>query len=212
MTIRADNRCESSSISLGDLEVRNARRLKLVEPHIKPLRSYVVLLRKKLGAGFFVPDFDPCDGGVNARCLFLLESPGRQARDSGFVSINNPDSTARNLFDFILKSKFNRTEIAIWNAVPWYVGDDRRLGRITANDVRRASPYIPKLLHLFPELKVLVFVGKNSLTLLNDVVAARPDLKVLECPHPSGRYLNGNPIARVKIGETFRLAKRLLIP
>ncbi len=157
-----------------------------------------------------MPDFDPCDAGSNAQCLLLLESPGRQARDSGFVSMNNPDPTARNLFSFISSVDFPRTEIAIWNAVPWYVGDDKRLGNITAEDVQKAAVEIPKLINCFPKLKVVVFVGRKSLNLLNYVSASSPWLMTLECPHPSGRHLNASVIAREKIKETLKTAKKFL--
>src|SRR5438874_12179802 len=46
-----------------------------------------------------IPDFDPWDGGVHAQVLFLLEAPGSKAVDSGFVSRNNPDETAKNFFE-----------------------------------------------------------------------------------------------------------------
>ena len=39
-----------------------------------------------------VPDFDPLDGGVEARALFLFEKPGRMTAGqsgSGFISRDN---------------------------------------------------------------------------------------------------------------------------
>ncbi|MGH7717468.1 MAG: hypothetical protein ACREON_01305 [Gemmatimonadaceae bacterium] len=46
-----------------------------------------------------VPDFDPWDGGTDAEVLYLLEAPGGKAVESGFISRNNPDETARNFFE-----------------------------------------------------------------------------------------------------------------
>ena len=54
-----------------------------------------------------VPDFDPLDGGIETRTLFLFEKPGRMTADgfarrfgSGFISRNNDDQTAEATFAF----------------------------------------------------------------------------------------------------------------
>ncbi len=39
-----------------------------------------------------IPFFDPLDGDVNARCLFVAEAPGPRAVLSGFVSRDNPSN------------------------------------------------------------------------------------------------------------------------
>lgn len=64
--------------SMSDAAVREGRRAMLGDPHVKPLTDYVAKLRKR-GPGE-VPDFDPLDGGVNARVLFLFEKPGPKDR------------------------------------------------------------------------------------------------------------------------------------
>ncbi len=69
-----------------------------------------------------VPHFDPLDGGINARVLFLLEAPGAKAVASGFVSRNNPDETARNFFDLNMAAGIARRDTVCWNVVPWYIG------------------------------------------------------------------------------------------
>jgi len=62
--------------ALGDPDEQRRRREHLRESHIAPLTDYVEQLRKTLGHNQEIPYFDPCDGGINAKLLFLLEAPG----------------------------------------------------------------------------------------------------------------------------------------
>ena len=103
---------------------RDARLKMLNAPHMKPLTDYVAALRANLGEQYHIPNFDPCDGGIQARALFLLEAPGPRAKASGFVSSNNPDPTAKNLWNLIHNAGIARTDTLIWNIVPWYVGEN----------------------------------------------------------------------------------------
>ena len=48
-----------------------------------------------------VPNFDPKDGGVNAKILFLLEKPGPETENSGLISQDNDDETARATKEFL---------------------------------------------------------------------------------------------------------------
>src|ERR1035438_5895674 len=91
--------------SLRDACVRERRKAMLHLPHIAPLAEYAERLRMR-GLGE-VPDFDPLDGGVEARVLFLFEKPGPMTAEagkrfgSGFISRNNDDSTAEASIGFI---------------------------------------------------------------------------------------------------------------
>ena len=49
------------------------------QPHIAPLNAWMRDLRKRLGFNAIVPWFDPWDGGVASRVLWLLEAPGPKA-------------------------------------------------------------------------------------------------------------------------------------
>jgi len=84
--------------SLGDAEQRRARTALLSEPHIQPLTEFVERMRFTKGPDYGIPYFDPLDGGVDAKALFLLEAPGPKAIRSGFISRNNPDETAKNFY------------------------------------------------------------------------------------------------------------------
>lgn len=43
-----------------------------------------------------VPGFDPKNGNEQAKYLFLLEAPGPKAIQSGLISFDNEDPSARN--------------------------------------------------------------------------------------------------------------------
>jgi hypothetical protein len=57
------------------------------------LRDYVAELRTSKNADAEFPDFDPLDGGINAKILFLFEKPGPRTSQhdggSGFISAEN---------------------------------------------------------------------------------------------------------------------------
>ena len=78
-----------------------------------------------------VPEFDPLDGGVDARVLFLLEKPGpmtsgvdgtKQRTGSGFISRNNDDPTAEAIFNFMQQAGISRKMTISWNVIPWWNG------------------------------------------------------------------------------------------
>src|SRR5688572_7487738 len=92
---------------------RQRRKQMLNLPHVAPLTNFARELRdSKVGA---VPDFDPLDGGIQARALFLLEKPGPKAFESGFISRNNDDPTAENTFRFMQEAQISRQDVCIWN-------------------------------------------------------------------------------------------------
>lgn len=117
---------------LGDVRAKSERMQLLRDPHIAPLTDYVEQLRLEAGPGAVIPYFDPWDGGTEAEVLFLLEAPGAKAVRSGFVSRNNPDETAKNIFELCHEAGFHRKAMVLWNAVPWYIG--------TGSKIRAATP------------------------------------------------------------------------
>ena len=68
------------------------------DPHMIILKNYVEKLRKT-NPKSYTPNFDPNDGGINAKILFLFEKPGRKTDPSyggsGYISLDNKDETAR---------------------------------------------------------------------------------------------------------------------
>ena len=141
----------------GNYQLKNdtalaERRSMLTLPHILPLVDYLETVRSELGSDYDTPMFDPCDGGVGAKALFLLEAPGPKAVGSDFISRNNPDPTAKNINRLLDESGFKRRETILWNIVPWYVGSNNKIRPVRASDIKQAQPYLERLLELLQEL------------------------------------------------------------
>jgi len=174
--------------SLRDPVVRTERRAMLALPHIAPLAAYAARLRTCPGVE--VPDFDPLDGGIEARILFLLEKPGpmtapsRPGRQgSGFISRDNDDATAAATHRFMLEAGLPRTDTVIWNLIPWWNGTIA----ITAGERVAGARELQNLLALLPRLRTAVLVGRTA-------ARARPllnGLRVLESAHPSPQVRAG---------------------
>ena len=149
--------------SLRNPEDVKARRALLNMPHIAPLTAYVEALRFRCGLEF--PDFDPLDGGVHARLLFLKEMPGpmtsavRSGRaGSGFISRDNEDPTAEATFRFMRAAGIPRSETVMWNVVPGWNGTRR----ITSTELRAGLAEIGTLIHLLPRVRVIVLLGRKA--------------------------------------------------
>jgi hypothetical protein len=126
------------------------------------LREYVAELRTSKNADAEFPDFDPLDGGINAKILFLFEKPGPRTSQhgggSGFISRNNDDATAQATFKFMNEAGLPRTNTVIWNVVPGWDGTRTiRRGAIKSgiNELKRLMP-------LLAEVKTIVLVGRVS--------------------------------------------------
>ncbi len=150
------------SYALGNGAVRAERRALLHDPHIRALTEYVDSLRRQFGKKKEIPYFDPSDGGVHARILFILEAPGPQAVESGFCSIDNPDPSARNFGELLREAELSRDHVALWNVVPWYIGDGERIRPVNLADIKMALPYLRKLIDLLPGLRAVVYVGRKA--------------------------------------------------
>jgi hypothetical protein len=155
-----------------------------------PLTQLVISWRQAAGPERPVPYFDPCDGGIQARVLFLLQSPGRKAVASCFISRNNPDPTARNMCGLLARAGIARAETILWNVVPWYVGNGTKLGAVGSADLVDGVQHLRELLDRLTVLQGVVLVGR-------DAQRARPmlpqALKVFETCHPSNRVRNRWP-------------------
>lgn len=158
------------------------------------LFHFVRQIREKEGFNEEIPDFDPKNGNLNAKFLLVLEAPGPKAIKTGYISIDNPDLTAKNLGRQLTKANVYPSEIAIWNIVPWYVGNDSktRIRAVNGNEVDVGIRYLKKLISIIPNLKCIVLVGaaaRKAHVELSSVTNAR----ILSCHHPSPRALNALP-------------------
>ena len=182
-----------------DSDFLAAKQARLWEVHVAPINQLVDQIRKEIATEWadahtgsappvFVPYVDPDSGGIQARVLFVLESPaGPAALGSGMLSADNNDETAKNVWLSYQASGMPRTYGLAWNAVPWYVGDGVKNRNVTATDVDRGRDYLRQLLDLAPDVRVVLALGKPaqaSVASANDVLAAR-GIRVINAPHPS---------------------------
>ena len=196
--------CSNDVYALSNASEIERRMALLNEPHMTALVSYLEDLEAAARPSIKVPYFDPCDGGVNAKALFLLESPGPKVLGTNYISRNNPDDSARNMSDLLAKAKLARQDTLLWNIVPWYLGRTP-----TTEDVRQASPHLKSLLPLLPNLQVVVLVGQKAWKGERAVVESgvAPALKTY---HPSPKNFNPRPYMRDMVQASFDLASRLV--
>lgn len=185
-------------------EVKASRMLQLKESHISPLTRFVDELRVSAGPDAGIPYFDPWDGGVDAKVLFLLEAPGAKAVASGFISRNNPDETAKNMFELGVEAGIDRKQTALWNVVPWYIGTGTKIRAATPQDLEEGLQPLPRLLALLPKLQAVILLGKKAEKAAATIASVRPDLKLFLCAHPSPLYVNNAIGNREKILNTLR--------
>lgn len=191
--------------SLGDPAALAMRRAMLETPggapHIEPLRALARTIAAERSAP--VPDPDPLDGGVAARLLLLLETPGPAIFRTGFVSRDNATGTSANLFRFLAEAGIARRDTLIWNAVPWVIHAEGALNRAPKRaEMRAAEPYLAPLLDLLPGLAAVVLAGRFAGEARPAIEALRPGLPVVAVPHPSPTYVCTAPSvsARIRAG------------
>jgi uracil-DNA glycosylase len=211
--------------TLENLHYRDERHHRLKElreqkdNRIAPLNEFVDSMRQETGKMVTIPYFDPLDGGMDARVLFLLEAPGRKAVETGFVSQNNPDPTAANLYGFLKAAKIRRDCVLLWNAVPWYVGNGIKIRAANEEDLRSASRWLKSFLGILAEkgkIEMIVTVGNRAADALahigvdDEFSRLVPEERRFSMRHPSNQALNPHPEYRIEIKETLRrVASRL---
>ena len=193
---------ENDIYVLRHQEERDRRRELLTGAHIQPLCDYVQALEAALGDECKIPSFDPCDGGVNARVLLLLETPGLKAHHSGFVSRNNPDMTARNLLETLEQAGIDRKETLIWNVVPAYIGSEKQIERVNAKELKSALPLLENLLALLPSLEAIVMLGKTAQQAKPLLTSLTPVRLFMTC-HPSQVAFNRWKGLKQKFNDDF---------
>jgi uracil-DNA glycosylase len=185
------------------------RRAALLQPSMRPLAVFAERLRRETGRP--VPDADPCDGGVEARLLLLLERPPPAIQRAGFVSRDNATPTARNISRFTEAAGLDRRATLIWNVVPWMEQDPQRYRQpLRPDEIRAGLAWLPLLLELLPRLEVVVLAGRVARTasgLLHDI---RPGLAVLTMPHPSPTIVCTSPRIGQSIIATLATAASML--
>ena len=195
--------------ALADPEERSRRLRMLKNAHIGPLARLVESIRSEQGLSQEIPYFDSQDGGIAARALFLLEAPGPKAVESGFISRNNPDPTARNFLLLLNEARILWEETVLWNIIPWYIGTGKRIRPARRSDIQKGQTYLHRLLALLPNLDAIVLVGRKAqatATFLSTVTSAR----VFQPLHPSAQVITCWPEKRVQLMEELRSVRSFL--
>ena len=169
---------------------REARKKMLQQEHMLPLTRFVNKIRKDKGPDKKIPFFDPLDGGTGARCLFVLEAPGRKAVESGFISRNNNDQSAENFFECTVLAGLTRERTITWNIVPWYLGTGRKVRAAKKPDIKLGTPYLLRLTRLLPRLRVIVLVGGKAQTVETELRLRLKGVDIIQTLHPSPKALN----------------------
>lgn len=178
------------------------REAMLLEPHMQPLLNYLNDMKNSLGLDCETPMFDPCDGGVDARVLILLEAPGPKAVGSKFISRNNPDRTADNMNKLLRVAKIPRKDTILWNIVPWYIGDSRKIRPAIREDISLALPFLKKLIEILTNLDFIVLMGKPARSAILDIrkISNKP---ILCAAHPSPKVANIYPEKMLETQHLF---------
>jgi hypothetical protein len=163
---------------------------RLDDKHMMFLTDLVRRIRDERGVSSEVPFFDPADGGVTARVLFLFESPGLGAIKSGFISRENPDGTARNFREMNEAAGLERSKTVSWNLVPWFIGSGGEKDRAIQMYRDQAAPYLVALFELLPRLQAVVLVGSNTWKEESFVRSLDPKVEIFTCPMPSPLWVN----------------------
>ncbi len=154
-----------------------------------------------------VPGFDPSNGNERAKFLFLLEAPGPKAVKTGIISFDNPDQTARNLRDQLAAAGIVRTEIALWNVVPWFLGDGQRIRPARDGDFQDALPYLLPVVRVMVHLQCIVLVG-GAARRAHFTLSSTTTARILACHHPSARVMHASPPAWQENVDILRFMKR----
>jgi hypothetical protein len=169
----------------------------LDDPRVAPLNDWVRDLRTRLGPEAIVPWFDPADGGIEARLLWLLEAPGPKATTerggSGIISCNNHDGAAENTWRTRAEAGVDRHLVVHWNVIPYYLGTDTKIRAWKPGDVANAGPMLAELVALLPELRSVVLGGEAAQICWRDHKPRTAQVREFPCPHPSVTNVNTRP-------------------
>ena len=150
---------DGTARSMRDPELAAQRKTMINQPHIAPLTAFAARLRER--GSVEVPEFDPLDGGVDARVLFLFEKPGPMTSvngkhvGSGFISRDNNDPTAEATFKFMNEARIPRKVTVIWNVIPWWNGTRK----ITRAELKEGAGSVVDLIGLLPKLQAVVLTA-----------------------------------------------------
>ena len=157
-----------------DDEFWQRQRDQLRVPRIAPITDLVDILRQHQHYG--VPYVAPMYGGIEARLLTVLASPGRETRAApgatGFLCIENPDQTAANIKHLTSEEEISPREMTPWNAYPWFTDGPR----LTAAELEKGVEPWVQFIKLLPDLRVMMLLGGAAQDGWRRVRRRHPDL------------------------------------
>lgn len=202
---------DSTSTGLPEL---SARRSHIFDPLVEPLNRWVQSLRDRLPEGSEVPWFDPADGGVSARLLWLGDEPDAadlfSGGGSGFVSLDGPTYRSQNSLRAAQAAGVDRSLLVVWNAVPVNRKQLRRAGGDKSVDVDGA-PLLDELLTLLPDLQVVVLAGRTAWDTFHRATPD-PSLVVLSTAAVRDGSLDGRDHERAALGSVWAEAAATAAP
>ncbi|SDK35116.1 Uracil DNA glycosylase superfamily protein [Cryobacterium psychrotolerans] len=177
---------------------------------VQPLRDWAATLAART-PGRVVPSFDPAEAGVEARILLVLEAPGPMTNalsgslraGSGFISVDNDDVTAENLWLAREAAGLHDGYIG-WNIVPWYLGAASVKPKVA--EVAEGAGALLELIQMLPRLETVVLSGRfaqRGWRANIDKSPLRPAVDVVETWHPGPQAMN-QPGKRAELIETLR--------
>jgi len=193
----------------GNRDELSDRKSELSDAHIAPLTTLVDWIRSDRGGAKKVPYFDPWDGGIFAKVLFLLEAPGPKSDECGFVSRDVQDPTAKNLDELIREASINRKDIVIWNVVPWYLGCGKKIRPAKMSDINDSQKYLERFFSLLPKLEAIVLLGKNAQK-VKKIIISNVNCPIFETYHPSNRVFNRSKDRRKKVQAVLKKVSKLI--
>lgn len=135
------------------------------DPHVAPINALADRVADAEGiARGLVPYVDPQLGGVDATVLALLDNPSTKAEagtGSGLLSLENDDPTARKSATHYNEYGLTPGEVVHWNVAPAPVAGARN-GSSTDAERARGARWLPELLELLPNLRVVLLMGANA--------------------------------------------------
>ena len=137
-----------------------ARLARIDEPHVVPLNDLARRIARETSRG--VPWFDPDFGGIRARVCILYATPPHHVRGTRFISADNPDSSAKRTDETLKAVGLPRSDVVIWNAIPWHLPktENGKPGRATKEDRKRGAAWLIEFLRLCANLRVILLASR----------------------------------------------------
>lgn len=171
----------------------------------------VSTIRERVECARDVPKFDPENGNETAKLLFLLEAPGPKALKSRKISLGNKDKTAENFRRQLAKAEIEKEDIAIWNVVPWYLGNKSKtkIRRAKASDVQEALDYLKQIVKKMDDLQCIILVGEKARA-AHVALSAITGKRIFACHHFSPQAMNTNSAAEKENIAVLKNIKRII--